>query len=46
MDRLIKFVLFFSIKMTDSIDQLARIYVNEVVRLHDVLLFIVSDGDP
>jgi hypothetical protein len=29
-------------KMTNSIDKLARLYMNEVVRLHEVLVSIVS----
>jgi hypothetical protein len=45
-DRLTKTVLFFPIKMTNSVDKLARMYVNEVVKLHDVLVSIVSDRDP
>jgi len=33
-------------KMTDSVYKLARLYINEVVRLHGVLVSIVSDRDP
>ena len=33
-------------KMTDSVDKLARIYINEVVRLHGIPVSIVSDRDP
>ena len=32
-DRLTKSALFLPIKMTDSVDKLAKIYINEVVRL-------------
>jgi hypothetical protein len=32
--------------MTDPIDKLAKIYVNEVMRLHGVPVSIVSDQDP
>jgi hypothetical protein len=32
--------------MTDPVDKLAKIYVNEVVRLHGVPVSIVSDRDP
>jgi hypothetical protein len=32
--------------MTDPVDKLAKICVNEVVRLHGVPLSIVSDRDP
>jgi hypothetical protein len=45
-DRLTKSVLFLPIKMTDSVDKLAKIYINEVVRLHKILVSIVSDWDP
>jgi hypothetical protein len=45
-DRLTKFALFLPVKMTDSVDKLAKIYVNEVVRLHGVPTLIVSDRDP
>jgi len=45
-DRLTKSTLFFPIKMIDSIDKLAKIYINEVVRLHEILVSIVSDRDP
>jgi len=46
MDRLTKFALFLPVKMTDSVDKLAKIYVNEVVRIHGVPTLIVSDRDP
>ena len=42
-DNLTKSSLFLQIKMTDSVDKLARLYLNEVVRLHGVLVSIVSD---
>jgi len=45
-DRLMKSALFLPTKMTDPVDKLARLYVNEVVRLHGVPLSIVSDRDP
>jgi len=34
------------VKMTDPIDKMAKIYVNEVMRLHGVPVSIVSDRDP
>lgn len=34
MDRLTKSALFLLIKITDLVDKLARLYVNEVIRLH------------
>jgi hypothetical protein len=45
-DRLTKSALFFPMKMTDSVDKLAKLYVNEVIRLHGVLVSIISDQDP
>jgi len=45
-DRLTKSALFLPIKMTDSVDKLAKIYINEVVRLHGIPVSIVSDRDP
>ena len=35
-DRLMKSVLFLPIKMTDSVNNLAKIYINKVVRLHRI----------
>jgi hypothetical protein len=32
--------------MTYSVDKLAKLYVNEVIRLHGVLVSIVSYRDP
>jgi hypothetical protein len=45
-DRLTKSALFLPIRMTDPVEKLAKIYVNEVVRLHGVPISIVSDRDP
>jgi len=45
-DRLTKSALFLPVKMTDLVDRLAKMYVNEVVRLHGVPISIVSDRDP
>jgi len=42
-DRLTKSALFLPVKMTDQVDKLAKIYVNEVVRLYGVPTSIVSD---
>ena len=41
-----KSALFLPIKMIDSVNKLAKIYINKVVQLHDVLLSIVLDWDP
>jgi len=45
-DRLTKSALLLPVKITDLVDKLAKIYVNEVVRLHGVPISIVSDRDP
>ena len=44
-DRLTKSAHFLPIKMTYSLEQLAEIYVREIVRLHGVLVLIISDRD-
>jgi len=46
MDRLTKFALFIPVKMTNLVDKVAKIYMNEVVRLYKVSISIVSDRDP
>jgi len=43
MDRLTKSAIFLLVKMTDPVDKLDKIYVNEVVRLHGVPTSIVLD---
>jgi hypothetical protein len=45
-DRLTKSALFFPMKMTNSVDKLVKLYVDEVIRLHGVLVSIISDRDP
>lgn len=45
-DRLKKSTLFLPMKMTKMIDKLARIYINEVIRLHGIPISIVSFQDP
>jgi hypothetical protein len=45
-DRLTKSAHFLPIKITDSMEKLAELYVREVVRLHGVPISIVSDRDP
>jgi hypothetical protein len=45
-DRLTKCAHFLPIKITDSVDKLAELYVREIVRLHGVPISIVSDRDP
>ena len=45
-DRLTKFAHFLQVKLNYSMDRLAELYVNEIVRLHRIPLSIVSDRDP
>ena len=45
-DKLTKSAHFVPLRMDYSMDQLAKLYVKEIVRLHGVLLSIVSDRDP
>jgi hypothetical protein len=45
-DRLTKSTLFLPIKMTDSVDKMVKLYVNEVIRLHGVPMLIISYRDP
>ena len=42
-ERLTKFAHFILIKMTYNAEKLAKIYISEIVRLHGVPLFIISD---
>ena len=45
-DRMTKTVHFILVKMTYSLDQLAQIYIDEIVSLHGVPASIVSNRDP
>ena len=45
-DRLIKSAHFIPMRVKDSIDHLADLYVRDIVRLHEVPVSIVSDRDP
>ena len=45
-DRLTKSAHFIPIRIDYSMDRLAELYVDEIVRLHGVPLSIVSDRDP
>ena len=44
-DRLTKFAHFIPIRMNYSLDKLAELYINEIVRLHGVPASIVFDRD-
>ena len=45
-DRLTKSAHFLPMKNSDSVEKLAELYVKEIVRLHGMLISIVSDRDP
>ena len=45
-DRLTKSAHFLPIRLDYSMDSLADLYVNEIVKLHGILVSIVSDRDP
>ena len=45
-DRLTKLAHFLAMKTTDSINSLAKLYTQEIMRLHGIPLSIVSDRDP
>ena len=45
-DRLTKSAHFLQIKKTFPLNQLAKLYIEEVVRLHGIPASIVSDRDP
>ena len=45
-DRLTKSAHFLPIRFSCSLDELARLYIKEIVRLHGVPSTIVSDRDP
>ena len=45
-DRMTKSAHFLPIWLNYYLDQLAQLYVDEIVRLHDVPTSIVSDRDP
>jgi hypothetical protein len=45
-DRLTKSTLFLLMKTTDSVNKLAKLYVNGMVRLHGVPISIFFDRDP
>ena len=45
-DRLTKLVNFLAVRMTFTLEEFYRLYIREIVRLHGVLVSIVSDRDP
>lgn len=45
MDRLIKFTHFLPVRVNYSLDKLAKLYIDEIVKLHGILVSIVLDRD-
>ena len=45
-DRLTTSAHFLPVRLDYSMDRLAELYVNEIVRLHGIPISIVSDRDP
>ena len=45
-DRLTKSEHFLAVQMTFTLEEFDRLYIREIVRLHGVLVSIVSDRDP
>ena len=45
-DRLTKSAHFLSVKKTFSMERLAKLYVDNIIRLYGALVLIVSDRDP
>ena len=45
-DRLTKSAHFLPVNVEDSLEKLAKLYVDEIVRLHRVPVSIVSNQDP
>ena len=44
-DRLTKSTHFLAVWMTFTLEEFGRLYIREIVRLHGVLVYIVSDRD-
>ena len=45
-DRLTKLAHFLVVRMTFTLEELCKLYIREIVRLHGVLVSMVSDRDP
>ena len=45
-DQLTKSAHFLAVRMTFALERFFRLYIREIVRLHGVLVSIVSDRDP
>ena len=45
-DRLTKSTYFLPVRTGYSLDKLVELYIKEIVRLHRILVSIISDRDP
>ena len=45
-DRLTKSAHFLAVWMTFTLEEFCWLYIRDIIRLHGVLVFIVSDRDP
>ena len=45
-DRLTKLAHFLAVRMTFTLEEFCKLYIQEIVRLHGVLVSIVLDRDP
>ena len=45
-ERLTKSAHFLAVWMTFTLEEFCKVYIREIVRLHGVSVFIVSDRDP
>ena len=45
-DRLTKLTQFLPVRMTFTLEKFGRLYIWEIVQLHGVPVYIVSDQDP
>ena len=46
LDQLTKLAHFLAVWMTFILEEFGRLYIREIVRLHGILVSIVSDRDP
>ena len=45
-DRLTKSAHFLPVRTDYSLDKLAKLYIEEIVQVHEILMSIISDRDP
>ena len=45
-DRLTKLAHFLVVRMTFTLEEFCKLYIREIVRLHEVAVYIVLDWDP